>query len=157
MMKNNDVLRSLRYVLDMSESAVGKTIALTGHSLDKQSIISMLKKEDESGYAECADLWLSAFLDGLIIRRRGPSLEHAAETKQPERLDNNVVLRKLRIAFELKDEDIMVIMDMAGFGASKPEVNALFRRPDHKNFRPCGDQFLRNFLKGLSIKLRDAK
>ncbi len=42
----------------------------------------------------------------------------------------------------------------AGFPLSKPEMSALFRQPDHKNFRLCGDQLMRHFLKGLTLRLR---
>ncbi len=154
-MNNNDVLRSLRFALDISESSVAQIMKLAGVSTDKAAIIGMMKKEDEPGFVECDDQLLCAFLDGLIIHRRGPS--PAGQAQQPGtvlRPDNNLILRKLRIAFEMKDSDMVAIMDLAGFRASEAEVNALFRKPDHKNYRPCGDQFLRNFLKGLSIRLR---
>ena len=71
-------------------------------------------------------------------------------------VNNNVVLKKLRVAFELKDVDMHGIFEDAGFPVSKPELSALFRAPGHKNFRLCGDQMLRNFLKGLTLRLRAA-
>lgn len=154
-MKNNDILRGLRYALNMSDTSVCKMMALTGLQQDKQNIIAMMKKDDEPGFVECSDETLLAYLDGLIIDRRGPAPASAGDATMRQFLDNNVVLRKLRIALELKDDDIMAIMELAGFCASKPEINALFRKPDHKNFRACGDQFLRNFLKGLSLKIRN--
>jgi len=67
-----------------------------------------------------------------------------------------VVLKKLRVAFELKDVDMHGIFDAAGFPISKPELSALFRQSGHKNFRLCGDQLLRNFLKGLTLRIRGA-
>jgi len=66
------------------------------------------------------------------------------------------VLKKLRVAFQLKDVDMHAIFAAAGFPLSKPELSALFRQPDHKNYRACGDQLLRNFLKGLTARLRGA-
>jgi len=48
------------------------------------------------------------------------------------------------------------ILADAGFPISKPELSALFRQPGHKNFRLCGDQLLRNFLKGLTLRVRGA-
>ena len=71
-----------------------------------------------------------------------------------KRVTNNVVLKKLRVAFELKDVDMHQILAEAGFPISKPELSALFRQPGHKNFRLCGDQLLRNFLKGLTLRVR---
>ena len=64
-------------------------------------------------------------------------------------LSNNDILKKIRIALELKDDDIVNILKLADFEISKSELNALFRRDDHPNYMPCGDQLLRNFLNGL--------
>lgn len=69
-------------------------------------------------------------------------------------LTNNDILKKLRVALQLRDEDIMRILAHAQFKATKPEVNALFRNEDHPNYKPCGDQLLRNFLNGLVVELR---
>ena len=80
------------------------------------------------------------------------------ETQPPRpvasRVTNNLVLKKLRVAFELKDVDMHQAFEDAGFPVSKPELSALFRQPDHRNFRACGDQLLRNFLKGLTLRMR---
>ena len=67
---------------------------------------------------------------------------------------NNDILKKLRIALELHDTDIIEILKLADFEVSSSEVNALFRNPEHKNYRECGDQLLRRFLDGLIIKNR---
>ncbi|MEX6039882.1 DUF1456 family protein, partial [Providencia hangzhouensis] len=73
------------------------------------------------------------------------------------RLNNNIMLKKLRVAFELKDTDMIEIYQLVDFRVSKPELNAVFRKPGHKNYRECGDQLLRYFLKGLTIRLRGDK
>ena len=95
---------------------------------------------------------LAHFLDGLIVHYRGRT--EGAPRPVEKRIDNNVVLKKLRVAFELKDVDLHQAFADAGFPVSKPELSALFRQPGHKNFRPCGDQMLRNFLKGLTLHVR---
>ena len=69
-------------------------------------------------------------------------------------INNNIILKKLRVAFELKDADLHDILQAADFPVSKPELSALFRKEGQKNYRPCGDQLLRNFLKGLALRLR---
>jgi uncharacterized protein YehS (DUF1456 family) len=69
-------------------------------------------------------------------------------------MTNNDILKKLRIALELKDTDIIEILKLAGFEITKAEVSALFRNPDHRNYKVCGDQILRNFLNGLIIRNR---
>jgi uncharacterized protein YehS (DUF1456 family) len=69
-------------------------------------------------------------------------------------MNNNDILKKLRIALELKDTDILDILKLAEFELSKTELSALFRSPDHRNYKECGDQILRNFLNGLIIRNR---
>jgi uncharacterized protein YehS (DUF1456 family) len=66
-------------------------------------------------------------------------------------LTNNDILKKIRVALELKDEDVVKILKLADFDISKSELNALYRKPDHPNYKECGDQLLRNFLNGLII------
>lgn len=69
-------------------------------------------------------------------------------------LSNNDILKKLRVALELKDEDVVKILKLVDFDISKSELNALYRKPDHPNYKACGDQLLRNFLNGLIIYKR---
>ncbi|QZA77705.1 DUF1456 family protein [Deefgea tanakiae] len=152
-MLNNDVLRSVRFMLDLSDAKLVEIAKLAGHEVDKATMQSFLKKDTELDYAECDDITMANFLDGLVYFRRGKDESRPA---QPIELPvtNNLVLKKLRVAFELKDDDIYAMLADAGFEVSKPELSALFRKKDHKHFRPCGDQFLRNFLKGLTLRVR---
>lgn len=69
-------------------------------------------------------------------------------------LTNNDILKKLRVALELRDEDIIHILKLSDFEISKTELSALFRKEDHPNYMKCGDQLLRNFLNGLIIYKR---
>ena len=154
-MINNDVLRSVRYALDLSDAKVVELIRLAGREIEQSDVMGFLKKEDEDGFVECGDDVLASFLDGLVIHRRGKMETRPDQEKKPEtRLTNNAILKKLRVAFELKEEDMHQVLELAGFRVSKPELSALFRAKGHKNYRACGDQFLRNFLKGLTIRLR---
>lgn len=72
-------------------------------------------------------------------------------------MNNNDVFKKLRVALQLRDEQIIEILELVDFRMEKPELNALFRAQDHPNFMECGDQVLRNFLNGLIIHLRGTK
>jgi uncharacterized protein YehS (DUF1456 family) len=154
-MINNDVLRSIRYMLDLGDAQVLEIAQLAdpGLVLDRDSVHAFLKKEDAEGFAECPDRVLAHFLDGLVLHRRGRN-EKLPQRPVEKRITNNLVLKKLRVAFELRDEDMHRAFDEAGFPVTKPELSALFRQPDHRNYRACGDQMLRNFLKGLTLRLR---
>jgi uncharacterized protein YehS (DUF1456 family) len=143
-MINNDVLRSIRYMLDLSDARVVEIIHLVDpdFAIDKADVQALLKNPV-----------LAHFLDGLIIYRRGRDESRPVRPVE-KRVNNNVVLKKLRVAFELKDVDMHQVLADAGFPIGKPELSALFRQAGHKNFRLCGDQLLRNFLKGLTLRVR---
>ncbi len=156
-MTNNDILRSIRYMLDLGDAKVAELAKLADSNLqiDKDVVQRFLKKEDDAEYLNCSDRVLACFLDGLVVHRRGRTEGQPARPIE-SRISNNIVLKKLRIAFELRDDDMHAIFAQAGFPLSKPELSALFRQPGHKHYRACGDQILRNFLKGLTSRLRDA-
>ena len=154
-MINNDALRSIRYMLDLSDIKVVEITKLVDAAfpLEKADVQAFLRKEDDPDYAECSNAVLAHFLDGLIIYCRGRD-ESLPPRPVEKRITNNVVLKKLRVAFALKDVDMHEIFESAGFPISKPELSALFRQPGHNNYRVCGDQLLRNFLKGLTLRVR---
>ena len=72
-------------------------------------------------------------------------------------MSNNEIMKKLRVALQLRDDEIVKILALVDFKITKSEVNDLFRNEDQPNFKKCGDQFLRNFLNGLVIHLRGPK
>jgi uncharacterized protein YehS (DUF1456 family) len=151
-MTNNDLLRRLRYALKLNGETIAELCTLGGHEIGPIDALKLLKKEEEPGFVACDEWTMGAFLDGLIISRRGaqdPMPGSAQATKME--LNNNLILRKLRIALELNEEAMLAILAMAGVQLSKPELSAMFRAKDHRNFKPCGDQFLRNFIRGLTL------
>lgn len=152
-MMNNDVLRSVRYMLDISDGKVAEITALGGLEISKADVIAFMKKDEEEGYQDCSDEIMAHFLDGLVYFKRGKDESRPAQPMELP-ITNNIVLKKLRVAFELKEDDMHAILSAAQFPVSKPELSALFRKVGHNNYRPCGDQLLRNFLKGLTLRVR---
>ncbi len=151
-MTNNDILRRIRYIFDFDDSKMIAIFGLADHQVTREQISDWLKKDDDPACQECSDTQLAIFLNGLINDKRGKK-----EGSQPEpekRLTNNIIFVKLRIALNLKAEDILEIMDLANLRISKHELSAFFRRPDHKHYRDCKGQILRNFLKGVQLKYR---
>ncbi len=153
MIMNNAVLRSVRYMLSLSEGRVIEIIKLSGLKVTPSDMASWLKKDDEPEYREMSDEAMGHFLNGLIFFRRGKN-EELPPPPLETRLTNNIVLKKLRVAFELKDTDMLDIFNLVDFRISKPEISAFFRKPGHKNYRECGEQVLRNFLKGLTQRVK---
>ena len=152
-MTNNDVLRRIRYAFDLKDSKMMALFGLAGLQVTREQISAWLKKDDDPDFQTCKDAQMASFLNGLITDRRG-KMEGAQPTPE-KHLTNNIILRKLRIALELKSEDMLEIMDLAGAHISDHELSAFFRKPEHKNYRECKDQILRNFLNGIQIRYRE--
>lgn len=151
-MLNNDVLRSLRYSLNLSDSALLEMLHGLEPELDLATLRGFLASEEDESFIRMEDELMVGFLDHLIVSRRGPSPQPAPPTELP--LTNNTVLKKLRVAFTLQESDLMDILKSVEFEVSKPELSALFRKAGHSNYRLCGDQLLRQFLKGLTLRVR---
>jgi uncharacterized protein YehS (DUF1456 family) len=152
LMTNNDVLRRIRYILDLGDDAMIAVFALAGRQVTRAEVSDWLKKEGDPAFCEHRDADLACFLDGLIVAKRGPA---PGGPRPPEtRTDNNVILMKLKIAFALSGDDMVEIIGSAGLRMSKHEISALLRKPGHKHYRECMDQVLRNLLKGLQLRYR---
>lgn len=152
-MINNDVLRRVRYALNLNDATMMEIFALSNDEISRDELLTYLKKDNEDGFVALNDKHMGLFLDGLITYRRGKQDNPAAKKAEPA-LDNNVILKKLRIALEFKEEDMLHTLKLADFELSKGELSAFFRQEGHKHHRKCGDQILRNFLQGLTIHFR---
>lgn len=151
-MNNNDVLRRLRYALKLNDAQLVAIFALSGVTITEEEVRAIMGREEDPKAVECTNFQLAAFLDGLIIDRRGPR----DGPPPPEmELTNNEVLKKIRIALTLRVEDIVAIMGLGGHKMSKSEVTALFRKPGNRQFRTCGGQALRKFLAGLTKRMHE--
>lgn len=156
-MNNNDFLRRLRYALNIKDMSMLEIFKLGGKTIDKETLLSYLKKEEEEGFKKINNEFLLSFLDGLIIYKRGKKEdeEKKVEVKVTKNNLNNIILRKLRIALSFKSYDMIEIFKLGGVDISEGELSALFRKEDHKNYRECGDKYIRVFLKGLVENYRN--
>jgi len=151
-MKAKDIFRRIRYILDLDDARMIAVFAEAERDVTRAQISAWLKKDDDPDCEEYTDAIFATFLNGLINQKRGK--KDGPQPDPEENLNNNVVLRKLKIAFDLQADEMLSILSLADLYISKHELSALFRRPGHKHYRDCKDQFLRNFLKGLQIKYR---
>ncbi|MDX1398021.1 MAG: DUF1456 family protein [Oceanospirillum sp.] len=151
-MTNNAILRRLRYTFDLKDSAVVDIFALADAVVTREQVAAWLKRDGDKEFVSLNDTLFAQFLNGFINLKRG---KREGEQPEPEkRLNNNMVFQKLRIALNLKAEDILAILLLADFSLSKHELSAFFRKPDNKHYRECKDQVLRNFLMGLQSQQR---
>ncbi len=151
-MTHNDVFRRVRFIFNFNDSTMMAIFALANCKVTREEVSDWLKQDDIPQFKAITDHQLAIFLNGLIIKKRGKK-----EGPQPEAetvLNNNIVFRKLKIALDFKEEDILATMNLAGFPIGKHELSAFFRKADHSNYRECQSQILRNFLMGLQKKYR---
>lgn len=151
-MLNNHILRRIRYTFDFNDDKMIALFKSGGLEATRAEISDWLKKDDDPDFKLLHDVDLAAFLNGLINHFRGK--KDGPQPSPEKRLNNNIILRKLKIALNLIDEDMIAVLDLAGVKISKHELSAFFRKPDHQHYRTCKDQFLRNFLQGLQMKYR---
>lgn len=151
-MTNNDILRRIRYSFDFSDSQMMALLSQPDTPVTREQMSDWLKKDDAPDFKPCNDMQLAIFLNNLIDEKRGK--KEGAQPQLEKQLTNNLILRKLKIALDLRDDGMIEIMDLAGFNISKHELSALFRKPGHKHYRVCKDQILRNFLQGMQKKYR---
>lgn len=151
-MTNNDILRRIRFTFDYNDDKMMSIFASGGQEITRAELSDWLKKDEDPDFKGIYDKQLATFLNGFINDKRG---KREGEQPIPEKsLNNNLIFRKLKIALALTDDDIISILGLADFTASKHEISALFRNPTHKHYRLCKDQFLRNFLHGMQVKYR---
>lgn len=150
-MTNNDVLRRLRYMLKYSDQKMIELFSLADHEVQLEDLLSWLKKIDDPLLVPISDRELAIFLNGLIIEKRG---KREGPMPEPEdSLTNNMILQKLKIALNLTSDDVLDLFNAINKNLSKHELSAFFRKPNHRSYRPCLDQYLRNFLGALHARL----
>ncbi len=152
---NNDVLRRLRYTFNFNDKKMSSIFFSFGVEVTREQISQWLKKDNDTDFVSCTDKQLASFLNGFINEKRGkkPGTQPVAE----QRLTNNIILTKLKIALNLQAEELISILDSVGFRLSKPELSAFSRKADHKHYRVCKDQILRNLLQAIDKKYHVAR
>jgi uncharacterized protein YehS (DUF1456 family) len=151
-MTNNDILRRIRYIFDFNDDRMIAIFSHADRTVTRAQISSWMKQDDDEDFVSLADVDFASFLNGLINDRRGR--KEGVQAEPEKRLTNNLIFLKLKIALDLKAEDVLEMLNAGGVAISKHELSAFFRRPDHKHYRECKTQYLRSFLKGLQLNLR---
>ena len=154
-MDNNDILRKIRYVFDFGDDKMIEIFKLAEFEVTRAQVSDWLKKEDDPEFKGILDYQLATFLNGLITLKRGK--KDGPQPVAEKKLNNNIVFKKLKIALNLRDEDILEIFKLVDLRISKTELSAFFRNPKQSQYKPCKDQFLSNFLHGMQLKYRNTK
>ena len=147
-MNTNDTLYKIQKALNLSTEDILKAYKLESHVMTEAHLDALLKKRQDKGSKLCSYEELGLFLDGLVTLKRGPSPKKEESDKIVE-LSNNLILKKLRIALELKEPETEIIFSLGEVTLSKQQLASLFRKEGHKNFKECSDELLTAFLDGL--------
>ena len=147
-MQINDILFKIKTALSLDEEMIIKAYALVEYEMSQDRLINILKKHQDKGYEEATYEELGLFLDGLVLLKRGVNANPKNEEETIE-LTNNLILKKLRVALELKEAELVILFALASVTITKRQIGSLFRKEGGKNFKPCSDELLLSFLEGL--------
>lgn len=154
-MDNNEVLRRIRYIFDFRDPKMVEIFGWAGLEVTQAQVTKWLKKGSHFDFVPISDKELATFLNGLITELRGESKDPQPEPE--EVLNNNIILRKLKIAFNLKNDEMLAIMALKNLKLSRHELSAFFRKPTQVQYRPCKDEYLQKFLLGAQVKYRESE
>jgi len=147
-LKTNDILYKIKKTLNLTQKEMMEAYKLAEYTMDATYLDSLLKRRQDEGSKLCSYEELGVFLDGFVILKRGPSPKKANDNQVVE-LTNNLILKKLRIALELKEAETEIIFSLGEAELSKQQLASLFRKEGHKNFKECSDELLMAFLDGM--------
>lgn len=149
-LNNNDVLRRLRYTFNYNDKQMMALFLSAGVIVTREQVSQWLKKDNDADFVSCQDADLASFLNGFINEKRGK--KDGSQALPEKRLTNNIVLTKLKIALNLKAEELIELLNSVDFCLNKAELSAFSRKVDHKHYRECKDQVLRNLLQAIDKK-----
>nr|WP_301334070.1 DUF1456 family protein [Vibrio agarivorans] len=149
---NNEILRRIQHALNLKNAQIIKAYEQADVTVTHDQVNNWLKDESEKSFSKMKDKDLAVFLNGFINLKRG---KKEGEQPKPEvALTNNMIFMKLRIALNMKAEDVLDVLEVMGISLSKYEIGAYFRKPNNKNYKACDDQLLCDFLNGVQFSNR---
>ena len=146
-MKLSYIFQSLKEALNLNRKQIIHIYSLQNYQMDEDRLNAILKNPSKKGAKEPTYEELGIFLDGLFEykRKEKPRINEDEEVI----LDNNLILKKIRAALNLKEYEIELIFDLADFKISKSQIRDLFRSSNHPKLKYCDDKILKAFLEGL--------
>jgi len=144
----NEILYRIQKALNLSTEEMIEAYKLESYDIKLSHLETLLKRRLDKDFELCSYEELGLFLDGFVTLKRGPSPKKSNKDEVVE-LTNNLILKKLRIALELKEAETEIIFGLADVELTKQQLASLFRKESHKNFKPCSDELLMAFLEGL--------
>ena len=152
---NNELFKRLRYALQIDDPTARRILKQGSFEATTEQVVAWRLSDSEAEFDACPNEAIAAFLAGYIIERRGARDDKPVPPPSKARIQNNTVLKLLKIALEMRSEDVLSILTTDGASFSISEVSALLRKPGSRNYRQCGDQVLRRFIDGVGRSQRN--
>ena len=144
----NDILFKITKALSLTHTQIIEAYKLADFEMREERLSSILKRRQDKAYEEATFEELGVFLDGLVLLKRGAS-DKPSDDNEVLELTNNLILKKIRVAMELKEADLVILFALAEVTLTKRQIGSLFRKEGSKNFKACSDELLMAFLEGL--------
>lgn len=151
-MTNNDIFKRIRFIEGFNNNKLKIIFNEVDYDVNLVDLEAWQKEEDAEEFKALSDVELALFLNGLIIHKRGKKTEKKPPIETE--LENNDILKKLKIAYQLTSDDILKLFELKGKKVSKNELSAFLRKPNQNQYRVLQDQYLRIFLTGLQLHLK---
>ena len=149
-MKPSEIIQAIKEALNLNRAQIMHIYELESFAITKERLDGILKNSSKKGAINASYEELGVFLDGLIKYKRGQSKNSNNENEEDIILDNNLILKKLRIAQNLKEYELAIIFELADFKISKSAIKDMFRSPNHPKLKECDNKTLKAFLEGLN-------
>lgn len=151
-MRTNDIFRKLVQSLSLTVEQVQAMFAASDIDLSEKDIANLLKTDYQPGFEAMPEYILIIFMNNLIDQKRGKKEDAQPEVvEKHQKISNNDVLKKLRIAFNLHEQDVRDVLKLATIELTKSDLSALFRKPGHVHYKACDDGLVLDFIEGLGL------
>ncbi len=153
-MRTNDIFRKLVQSLPLTVEQVQALFAVSDIDLSEKDVANLLKTDYQPGFEAMPEYILLIFMNNFIDQKRGKKADAQPEIiEKHHKVSNNDVLKKLRIAFNLHEQDVRDALKLATIELTKSDLSALFRKPGHVNYKACDDGLVLDFIEGLGLFL----
>nr|WP_324257805.1 DUF1456 family protein [Cellvibrio fontiphilus] len=154
-MRTNDIFRKLTQSLRLDTPQIQALFAISAIELSDKEIANLLKTDYQPGFEPLPDYVLLMFLNNLIEQQRGKKTDGEPEViAKHAKISNNDVLKKLRIAYNLHEQQVRDALKLATIELTKSDLAALFRKPGHVHFKACDNELVLDFIEGLGLLLQ---
>ncbi|HGZ70859.1 MAG TPA: DUF1456 family protein [Nitratifractor sp.] len=149
-MNPSEVIIAIKEALNLNRPKILTIYSLVSYPMGKERLDKILKNSSNKNSAIATYEELGLFLDGLILFKRKEEAPKQVQEEEEIILSNNLILKKIRAALNLKEFELLIIFQLADFEISKSKIKDLFRSEEHPKYIECSNKTLKAFLEGLN-------